>query len=166
MLAVPACYMTLSAAALWVAALSHERDRRHAIQIAAVLFISCVCYNATLLSKAWWMWAPMDAVTCWFVAVRFRLSPKWWKYLIMLALFEQILCHWRWQLGDNFDGSKYAYHLTLNILFLVQLLAVASSGSDRVRQSIRDFMAIRRDYRGRRGVALLHRTSHTERQQG
>lgn len=157
MIALPTCYLIASAVALKVAALSYERDRRHAVQIAAVLMLGCGCYNTTWLTHAWWFWSPMDAVIAWFVAVRCRKDYRPWKLLIVLASFVQIMCHARWQIGDKFDHSAYAYHLTLNMLFLVQLAAVASSGSRRVRRAVCDYVVDRFSPRRGRGVAILRR---------
>ena len=150
-------YMTMSAAALGCAALSHERDRRHALQIAAVLALGCACANSTWLSRNWWMWPPMDAVTAWFVAVRCRIVFRPWKLMVILASAAQIFAHVNWQVGDKFGGSPYAYHLTLNVLFLVQLAAVANSGRNRVCRAVRVFVAGRVGCRRPRGVDLLHR---------
>lgn len=166
MLTIPACYLYASAVALRVAAFSYEKDRRHAVQIAAVLFAGCAAYNLTTLGDAWWLWPPMDAITAWFVAIRCRIAYRPWKLLIILALGMQMACHVKWQIGDKFGGSAYAYHLTLNLIYLVQLAAVSSSGSRRVRTGLRNFVASRIGRRHRRGVNVLRRAEPTRPHEG
>lgn len=148
-------YEALSVAALGLAALSHKRDRGHAIQVAAMLCALCFACNATRAVKGYWVWPFLDACAAWFVAVRFRHTPARWKLIVVAMYVGQAFAHLRWQIGDKFGGPFYGYGLTLNALFLVQLGAVASSGSGRVWRYLCDNVGGRFVRRGVWRVPLL-----------
>jgi hypothetical protein len=165
-LAITAFYLTLSAVAVVVAALSYD-DRRHRVQVALGLLFMCGLSNATWFNFAWWQWPIFDAGFAWFVALRFRARPRVWKYVLVWIAAPQMLAHLGWHLGDKSTLAAYAYTATLNALFVVQLASTGSrEGWERGRDRLRGFVAGRRDDGGNWRFALLRRLHISERGSG
>lgn len=150
-------YLSLCAAAVWLAAHSHIRDRRTALQIAMVLALNCTVSNSTWVSGNWWTWPVMDAATLWFVAVRHRRSRRPWTLGLMAVGLAQQWTHSVWFLGDKSPTIDYAYTAALNFLFVAQLALVSSSGVDRLGTRIRDYVAGRLDFGGARHRHMVRR---------
>lgn len=66
-----------------------------------------------------------DGIAVIFLTYIWRNEFETWKFILVLCLFADIVFHVIYFSNRNY--SSYNYALTLNLLYIIQLLAVASS---------------------------------------
>lgn len=146
-------YGSMSAAAVWLAALSaSERDGRLLASLA--LFCVWAVANATNQIVSENIWPIMDALMGMAFILAWLDAPSPWKANLFGAYMMQCLCHVAYHLALVIGWDiGYVYTAALNALFVLQLWIVASDGAKRGRDYMRNWSAdfssrIRRDGMG------------------
>lgn len=132
-----ALYLGASALALALALAAPRGEREHAGVTGLVMLLSCAFCNLTWAGSQPWAWPPLDASVVVLVASQMRQRPRAWKAVVLYAYYGQFCAHWARLAGLD----KAAYEAVLNVWFVIMLLAVASTGSGRVRDFIRGHVA-------------------------
>lgn len=129
-------YALLCALTLWLAARSPARDRVDAVLAASILTAGCLFSNVAWLTEAIGSWKRIDAaVMLLLLWILWRTLRPWKIVLASLAVLTMgvhALADWLIDPGRPF---VYAYPATLNALFVLQLLTVASNGAKGLREN-------------------------------
>lgn len=121
----------MSAAAVWLAALSYS-DRRDRTIAATFLMAAWLLANLSLGHRL--LWPIMDSMFGTMFILWWIDSPRPWKIYLFWLFLVQSLCHVAYHLALAFGGNVgYCYTAALNALFVCQLLVVSSDGIKRGR---------------------------------
>lgn len=150
--------LTLGVLALnaWAA---HDDKPRHAdaLGVSLLLFMSYCVTNVAVALYGWpdvIAWFPfIDMGIAFMLYMNWREHPRPWKVIVMACLLFQLAAHvltiGAWKTDVLTQGGLYHYALSLNIAFVLELLAVGGVGVGHV------MVCLRRAWRNRRHVVSL-----------
>lgn len=122
-------YAVCCALTFWSASRAREEDRFDALLAAAILTAGCLLSNIAYFAHAVGDWKRIDAaVMLALLWVLWHRRQPWRVVLASLAVATMgvhALVEWA---DDQSELMMYAYPAALNVIFVLQLLCVASNG--------------------------------------
>lgn len=135
---------------------AHRNDKPNHADAMGAASLLCVSYGVTNLAIALYGWPnavltfpALDAFLAFMVWRAWARRPRIWKAILLSCLVAQMVLHVAfiatWQMGEATMGTLYTYAVLINVIFLMELSAVAFPGArhavDRVRARLSELGA-------------------------